>query len=365
MSTEEELPKSITPGDDGGNTTEEQRHETEELAVPVRPLSQTSISSPSTEESVTAFIERTVTSMTLRTSESTVTILPAPDSTLATPTIDTDLTKASLSDPITVSHDITKRAADQITRKKVTSQLETAPLYADSSDVEDLLDSSGVDAFPPIATTMAWDSAASPEFENEVRGESGHSDTEQEQYRTEVASTERQLTVKGRSVIRKYFTAATLVQLPAGHTTVAFNEDQVHTILRTITDESVISSYHTMKSLLHHAARGTPQDKKRSMPRRCAAPARQVHDSSGDEISLVGHITDGYTSGAIKSDEDPYQLGSISGTDGLSESDPAVRFPGTPLGLDPIAPRTEAITQLPGADTAVRPNLTIFIPKLA
>ena len=191
---------------------------------------------------------------------------------------------------------------------------------------------------------MTWDSSAFPEFEGEFRDESGHSDIEQEQYRAKVARTERQLTVKGRSAIRKYFTAATPVQLPAGHTTIAFNEDQIHTILRTIADESVISSYHLMKSLLFHATRGVPQDKKRSMPRRCATPARQVYDSSGDESSIGGHTTDGYTSEAINSDEDAYQLGSISGTDGLSEFDPPVRVPETPLGLDPSASPTEVTT---------------------
>ena len=159
-----------------------------------------------------------------------------------------------------MNQDSTKGGSDPVDSVEVTSQLEAAHLYADTSDVDDLLDSSGVDNFPPVTSTMAWDSTAFPEFEGEFRDESGHSDTEQEQYHAKVASTDRQLAFKGRSVIRKYFTAATPVQLPAGHSTVAFNEDQIHTLLRTIADESVIPSYHMMKSFILHATHGAPHD---------------------------------------------------------------------------------------------------------
>ena len=58
------------------------------------------------------------------------------------------------------------------------------------------------------------------------------------------------------------------------------------------------------------------------MPGRCATPACPVNDSSGDESRLGRHTTDGYTSGAFNSVEDPCQLGSISGTDGPREFDP-------------------------------------------
>ena len=65
-----------------------------------------------------------------------------------------------------------------------------------------------------------------------------------------------------------------------------------------------------MKSLMLHATRGVPQVKKRPMPKRCATPARPVVHSSGDESSCGGHSSDGNTSGAFNTDEDPYQLGS-------------------------------------------------------
>ena len=199
------------------------------------------------------------------------------------------------------------------------------PLYANTINYDDLLDNSGVDAFPPITSALTWEPAAFPDFEREFHEDSGHSDAEQEQYRAKLTSSERQLTVKGRSIIRKYLTEASPVVLPAGHSTVAFNEGQIHAILRTIADESVIRSYHKMKSLLLHATQGAPQHKRKSLPRRCASIARQYLDSSGDESIQGGCTTNGCTSSSINSDEDPYQLGSISGTDVVNYADPISR----------------------------------------
>ena len=85
------------------------------------------------------------------------------------------------------------------------------------------------------------------------------------------------------------------------------------------------------------------------MPGRCATPACPVNDSSGDESRLGRHTTDGYTSGAFNSDEDPCQLGSISGTDGPREFDPPVRAPGTPLRDSLQTSRTEVTTPTSGS----------------
>ena len=65
MSSEKELPKSTTPGVNGDNATEGLRQEIGEVVDIARPLSRTSISSRSTEENVSAFIESTVSPMTL------------------------------------------------------------------------------------------------------------------------------------------------------------------------------------------------------------------------------------------------------------------------------------------------------------
>ena len=349
MSSEKEMPKSTVPsGDENGSTEVEQQGNAAQVD-PVRPLSQTSFSSPSTEESVSAFIERIATCMGFPTRESEISDIPIPMPATVTSTIFPELLKVFVSDPIVVSQDVIEEKTGPANEPESTSQSGADPLYGDTSDAEELLDSSGVDAFPPITSSMAWDPSAFPEFEGEFRAESGHSDTEQEQYRARVANSDRQLSVKGRSVIRKYFTAATPVQLPAGHTTIAFNEDQVHAILRTVADESVISSYHMMKSLLLHATSGTSQDKKKSMTRRCPTPARRPSISSGDESSFGGNTSDGYTSGAFNTDEDPYQVGSISGTDGVSETGPSTKRPETSLRLTPSTSRAEVTTPTSGS----------------
>ena len=243
MSTEKGVPKSTIPDGDGNVLTEEGKQVPTGSVSPVRPSLQIPVFSPSTEESISAFIERTVSSMELPSQESEITDLLAPSPVTVTATLHAALLKVSVSEPIVVNPDSSTEKAGPDNDAETISQLQTGPSYADTSDVEELMDSSGVDAFPPVTTSMAWDPPAFPEFEGEFRDETGHSDTEQEQYRARVANADRQLTVRGRSVIRKYFTETAPVQLPAGHTTVAFNEDQVHTILRTIADESLILSH--------------------------------------------------------------------------------------------------------------------------
>ena len=244
--------------------------------------------------------------------------------------------------------------------------METGPLYGDTTDIEDLLDSSGVGVFPPISHSKTLTPCAFPEFKGEFHVESGQSSTEQEEYRAKLAGTERQLTAKKRTVIRKHFSAASPIQLSVGHPSIALNEGPMHVILRTIANESVISSYHMMKSFLLHDTSGSPRDKKRKMPRRCATPARQFADSSAEEGSIGGHTWDGYTSGAINSDEDPYQLGSISGTDNVSESDPLALAIATSLGKEPGTSRAKNATPISGSgysSTDFQPLSTLWRPK--
>ena len=59
------MPKSTVPDTDGNDLAEVERQETSESVRSACPVSQMPISSSSTEESVSAFIERTVSSMEL------------------------------------------------------------------------------------------------------------------------------------------------------------------------------------------------------------------------------------------------------------------------------------------------------------
>ena len=128
----------------------------------------------------------------------------------------------------------------------------------------------------------------------------------------------------------------------------------MHAILRTIADESVISYYHMMKSLLLHATQRAPRDKRsKGNPRRCATPDRTCPENSGDETSMGGNTTDGYTSGAINSDEEPYNFGSLSGAKTANETDPLLRVAERQAWQPATLAHIGNVTPASGMDSAV------------
>ena len=133
-----------------------------------------------------------------------------------------------------VSQPTTTHPDAEETRSEVPGQ---RALYSDTSDPGELYDSSGVELPTAILGTFTLDPDIFPGFDEELQRSSGNSDAEQALYRAKVFSTERQLSPTGMEVIRKVFTKNVPVDLPAGHSTVAFSESQVHAILRTIADE--------------------------------------------------------------------------------------------------------------------------------
>ena len=91
-----------------------------------------------------------------------------------------------------------------------------------------------------------------------------------------------------------------------GISTVAFNEQQVYSILKAISDETIISSFHTMKNILEEAMRVGVQTWSGS-----SGPVRsRVRCFSGQSEGIqqgparVIDSTGGYTSGALSSDDD-------------------------------------------------------------
>ena len=341
MTSEKSLPEFTTVPVVGNEETV--TPEIAELLVPNRPSPQVSEESRTTEESVTAFIERTVD--TLSQSESDI-ISPLPSQqgvTARMVTIIPAFLKASVSDPIAVRVDLPNIEAEDSSIKEAEPSVEAQGLFGDTTDAEDLMDSSGVAVYPPVVPSVTLDPTSFPELEGEFHEDPGHSDSEQEQYRSKLEGTDRQLSAKGKLIIKKYFRETRPIELPRDHPVIALTADEMHAVLRTVSDESVLSSYHMMKSLLLHATRGAPRDRKRPTPKRCATPARPFTDSSGDESSYEGHTSDGDTSGAFNTDEDPYQLGSISGTEYLSETDP--------LALTPVV-RTTNVRGATRAETA-------------
>ena len=346
MTTEKKSPEPTTTP--VVENKEMEAPETIEVPGLDRPYPQVSEGSRSTGESVTAFIERTVEVLS---QPDTETVDPLPNQQGATArmvTVNPSFLKISVSEPITVRNDSTHIEVEAVNSKEVDSTVEAQGLYGDTTQAEDLMDSSGVAVFPPVAPNVILDPTMFPEFEGAFHADSGHSDSEKEQYRSKVDGADRQLSAKGKLIIKKYFQETRPIELPRDHPVIALTADVMHAVLRTVSDESVLSSYHMMKSLLLHATRGVPQDKKRPMPKRCATPARPDVYSSGDESSFGGHSSDGNTRRAFNTDEDPYQLGSISGTDYLSEADPLTLTPKTRTGGVAGTSRAETVTPTSG-----------------
>ena len=83
----------------------------------------------------------------------------------------------------------------------------------------------------------------------------------------------------------------------------------MHTVLRTIADESLFSSFRLMKSFLLQAADGKVITKERCCQvRRAGTPCPDQKASSEDDSTDTDCSNGGYTSGAINSDDDPGSL---------------------------------------------------------
>ena len=116
----------------------------------------------------------------------------------------------------------------------------------------------------------------------------------------------RSLSASPRTLIRKYFTETTPPILPAGHATVMFNEHQVHSVLRVVSDDTVITSLHLMKNMLEEAMRIGARFRDGTPGPRCT----QVHcfrnksASSVADGSQSGDETGAYSSRVFSSDDD-------------------------------------------------------------
>ena len=101
-------------------------------------------------------------------------------------TVNPSFLKVSVSEPITVRNDLTHIETGAVDSKEVDSTVEAQGLYGDTTEAQDLMDSSGVAVFPPEASNDILDPTLFPEFEGEFHTNSGHSDSEQEQYRSKL-----------------------------------------------------------------------------------------------------------------------------------------------------------------------------------
>ena len=177
----------------------------------------------------------------------------------------------------------------------------------DASEVESVYDSAGVDGLTdrPTSSIVELDPQTAPGKSPEP--ECSNTTSQQGPSSQKGPSLPTEWSANGRIMLRKHFAQSAPVDLPRGHTTVAFTEPQIHAVLKTISDETVKSSLHAMRSLvLHpvHGGKGHTTGQLRKALIRESLPARATSASSEGESDSEGYTTDGYTSGAYETDED-------------------------------------------------------------
>ena len=164
----------------------EEKNEPEKDA---RPVFQTPNLSCSDDESVTTYIQMTISNFPRPQLEHPV---QEPKKRLF------ELVKVSESEPVMATVGQPAIPANQIAKETQSGAPDNRELYSDTSDEEKRFDNSGVDlpALKPVFFTL--DPDISPGFDDELHHSSGNSDTEQALYRTKISSSERKLTSRGR-----------------------------------------------------------------------------------------------------------------------------------------------------------------------
>ena len=208
-----------------------------------------------------------------------------------------------------VSGQIEEDDASIVSTPVVGRSIDPALYYTDTSGPEDLMDSSGVGGpvtpqFKNIPTLVKvprqrGESTSGDESSNGLPGPSDQQ-----------SKAPRQFSASGRTLLRKHFVEKDPIVIPRNQPVIALTESQIHTVMKTISDETILSSFHLMKSLLLQATSGKVLTKEKCRHVGGHTPGgRRSPSSSGDETTDVDSPNEGYTSGAFNTDD---ELGSLS-----------------------------------------------------
>ena len=110
----------------------------------------------------------------------------------------------------------------------------------DTSEVDDLFDSSGAEIASNRPYSSVPESEVLPSYVESLLPEPGHQMEELSDPCLPSSSALRQLSATGRSVLPKCFSEKVSISLSMDQPTIAFSESQIHQILRTISDETVL-----------------------------------------------------------------------------------------------------------------------------
>ena len=186
--------------------------------------------------------------------------------------------------------------------------LDPTEYFTDTSEVEDLIDSSGVGGpvFSPNKKTPTIGHVPAQNEETNSANEFSQGSQGPSQEQTPGS---RRLSASGRVLLRKFFIEIDPIELPRGHPTIALTEGQIRTVLKTISDETILSSFHLLKSLLLQATSGKVLTKERCRHVSQTSRSPKGHfSSSGDESTDVDSAKEGYTRGDFNTDEEPGSL---------------------------------------------------------
>ena len=311
MASEEQITDTTLPTSENSGVTRETGNAPKDPVVISRPDSNQSTSSGNTGESLTTYAEKTLRTLASEDPSLDISFLPAParpEDGTAGPT--------NVSQPMNLERE--GEGSSQFgellpgTSKEIDSHIglqdKSKEYFAtDTSEVEELFDDMGREGTHkrPTSSVTYSELLSAPEG---VAGQ-GKDDVKSGTAKPGIREPKlpKQFSANGQAVLRKHFSSSAPIELPKGHSTVSFSEPQIHAVLKTISDETVRSSIHAMRSLVLHAVYGagkqTPGQFRKSMIRG-ALPIRGAPTSSGEDTESEGGVTDEYTSGALTSDDE-------------------------------------------------------------
>ena len=220
--------------------------------------------SPSTDESISAYIERQLQTLGCQGTGLDISSLPPTTSAIVNNTPEPTAEKVSESEPIPqVATGSADKESPEVETERMTDIFSEAGFsvtkadyfQTDTSDIEELLDSSGAETAKesPFLIAIEAQSATGSEARKETEqltsaGLPGDSFPK-------LFSPTRPLSASARTLINQHFSKTNPSILPVGHATVAFNQGQVHSILRAVSTGTITSSLHQMKNILEEAIR--------------------------------------------------------------------------------------------------------------
>ena len=145
--------------------------------------------------------------------------------------------------------------------------------------------------------------------------------------------------------------------MPRGHLTIALTEGQMHTVLKKISDETILSSFHLLKSLLLQDTSGKVLTKEhcRHVGQTTRSPKGHF-SSSEDETTDIDSAKERYTSGVFTTNNDP---GSLSIC--LETGEEAKQYGGSTSA----GPQMDADVFDPARETAPSPGYGYSLPDYA